>query len=225
MTKIRTAYTNQLHELDDRMAAFGTMAAKDVLLCGTALCEGNASLARDILGGRPSAERDRRSIEDLCMNLLLLQQPLGRDIRLVTATFRAVPDLARIDEMSRDVCETAIDTPGVAESAAAPVLKELSQVVEAMVQRAVDAFVTRDAALAQEVEPMDDEVDALFSRAVTTVVDGLREGGESAYDAPGVLMAAKYFERMGDHAVIVADWAAFRAEGVIEQASGVCHGV
>jgi len=92
------------------------------------------------------------------------------------------------------------------------------------VQRAVDAFVTRDAALAQEVEPMDDEVDALFSRAVTTVVDGLREGGESAYDAPGVLMAAKYFERMGDHAVIVADWAAFRAEGVIEQASGVCHG-
>ena len=147
------------------------------------------------------------------MSIMLLQQPLAGDLRFVTAAFRAVVDLARINDMVLDIAELALEIEASAATAVAEDMLDLSRQAATMVARAVGAFSTIDASEAEAVFALDDGVDDAFSRTRAGVVGLIKHDAIEALQAPELLMIAKYYERIGDHAQSIADWAVFRATG------------
>ena len=211
--KTRSSYRKQLERLEAHVQALGQGVVDDVRDTGFAIAEGNTSAAEEVIEGHRASERLHRTIEDACMNMMLLQSPVASDLRLITATFRVIGDLARIDEMAY---ETALLTQEIdlgANEKLARDLGDMSQRAAEMVEKACDAFDDVDVDAANQVFPLDDNVDALYDKVKAEVVELLRNGEEPVTIAPEVLSVAKYYERMGDHAQSIVDWGIFRATG------------
>lgn len=209
----RSKYLHQLEELEGYIEKLGSMAVDDIHAVGLALT-GDAAAAQGVLDGAKASRRLRSAIEDGCMDIMLMQQPLvADDLRRVTGSFRIVSDLAHIDEMARDIAYLSTQIPReTASQLDGPFFSSVNRVAD-MVSRAVRAFADSDEAGAREVFTLDDEVDALYRTAENTVVDLIRKGDADATHLPELLMVAKYFERMGDDAERIADWAVFRVTG------------
>lgn len=208
----RTAYLKQLNTLADHMSELGSQVVQSIRDTARAVGDADANASKDVQDRHNDSERLRRSIEDSCMNLMLLQQPLASDLRLVTGCFRSITDLARIDEMAYETA-LLIDEYDIAHSELAPELSQLAEKVARMVEKALKAFEGSDVQMAEEVFPLDNGVDELFEKIRSDVVELLKTGAEPASVAPEVLTIAKYYERMGDHSQSIADWAIFRATG------------
>ncbi len=213
MIATRSEYLKQLDDMDEAVAAFAEKACSDVAAATRALF-GDAAAAKEVLSGVKAERRMRSAIEEGCLEIMLLQQPLvAGDLRFVTGTFRLVSDLTHIDEMTRDVAYLAASLPADVSARLERELKAASERVVAMVGLAVEAFRASDAERARAAISMDDEVDELYSAAEDVVVDMIKASETRAKYLPELLMVAKYFERMGDDAVRIADWAVFRATG------------
>ena len=191
--KTRTRYINKLEELGALVNQLSEKTVLDVRASGRALA-GDADAAESVLSGSKAARRLREAIEDGCLDIMLMQQPLvADDLREVTGAFRLVSDLAHIDEMTRDVAYLS------------------QQLTPKAVSHLQGEFA--EATLAQRVFTMDDGVDELYDRCEQVVVDLIRSETQGASHLPELLMVAKYFERMGDDAERIASWAVFRATG------------
>ena len=211
--RTRTNYLRQLDQLVGHVNALSAAVVDDVRDTGFAIAEGNSEAAEEVVSGHHSSERLHRSIEDACMNIMLLQSPLAGDLRFVTSTFRVVGDLARIDEMAYEIALLAGEFDLTIDDGIARILGDMSQRAASMAEKATEAFRDSDVDVANSVFPMDDKVDDLFESVRSRVVEMLRSGSEPATIAPELLTVAKYYERMGDHAQGIADWAVFRATG------------
>ena len=211
--KTRTRYINKLEELGALVNQLSEKTVLDVRAAGRALA-GDADAAESVLSGSKAARRLREAIEDGCLDIMLMQQPLvADDLREVTGAFRLVSDLAHIDEMTRDVAYLSQQLTPKAVSHLQSEFAEATDKVSNMVSLASKAFSQADAALAQRVFAMDDGVDDLYDRCEPVVVDLIRSETQGASHLPELLMVAKYFERMGDDAERIASWAVFRATG------------
>lgn len=208
----RTAYLKQLNTLSEHMTELGNQVVQSIRDTARAVGDVDSGASKDVQDRHSDSERLRRSIEDSCMNLMLLQQPLASDLRLVTGCFRSITDLARIDEMAYEIA-LLIEEYDIAHSELAPELAQLAEKVARMVEKALKAFEGSDVQMAEEVFPLDNGVDELFEKIRSDVVEFLKTGAEPAAVAPEVLTIAKYYERMGDHSQSIADWAIFRATG------------
>ena len=181
---------------------------------GLALAKGDVEAAEEVISGEMRMRRLRATIEDTCLDIMLMQQPLvADDLRYVSGSFRLVSDLAHIDSKSRDVAYLATQIPHEAASAIETEIATASGKVAYMVKTALESFADVDRDRAEEVFAFDDEVDALYERAEQVVVDLIRKGDADATHLPELLMAAKYFERMGDDAERIAKWTIFRLTG------------
>lgn len=170
------------------------------------------SLSIDALAAVPNQYREGSYA--LGCTLMLMQQPLvADDLRYVSGSFRLVSDLAHIDSKARDVAYLATQIPHEAASAIETEIATASGKVACMVKTALESFADADRDRAEEVFASDDEVDALYERAEQVVVDLIRRGDADATHLPELLMAAKYFERMGDDAERIAKWTIFRITG------------
>lgn len=164
--------------------------------------------------GRKAEDRLRSAIENTCLDIMLLQQPLiGVDLRFVSGSFRMVSDLSHIDSMTRDAVFLAEDIPAKATKKLEKEFTTLSAYAANMVDKAVDAFCTSDVEKAQQVMEADTAVNDLYAEAEEKLVGLIRDGKSSAQYLPELLMVAKYFERMGDLAKRIAAWAVFRVTG------------
>ena len=209
----RLEFTKQLKDMEALVKRFGDKSAADVRAAGLA-ATGDKGAEQGILEGRKAAERLRDNIESNCLDMLLLQQPLiGDDLRFVSSSFRIVSDLAHIDGMTRDVAFIFSELSKKASDRMADKFVAMSGRAAEMVDGAVEAFLTKDADKAREVIASDDELDCMYSESVDLVVDLIKAGKPSPKSLPELLMVAKYFERIGDHAQRIADWAVFRATG------------
>lgn len=209
----RLEFTKQLKDMEALVKRFGDKSAADVRAAGLA-ASGDKGAEQGILEGRKAAERLRNNIESNCLDMLLLQQPLiGDDLRFVSSSFRIVSDLAHIDGMTRDVAFIFSELSKKASDRMADKFVAMSGRAAEMVDGAVEAFLTKDADKAREVIASDDELDRMYSESVDLVIDLIKAGKPSPKSLPELLMVAKYFERIGDHAQRIADWAVFRATG------------
>ena len=209
----RLEFTKQLNDMEALVKRFGDKASSDVRAAGLA-ATGDKGAETGILEGRKAAERLCSNIESNCLDTMLLQQPLvGADLRFVSATFRLVSDLAQIDSMCRDVAFIESELSKKASDRLSDTFMSMSARAAAMVDGAVDAFCTADADKAREVISSDDDLDRLYSEAEDIVVELIKAGKPSPKSLPELLMIAKYFERIGDHAQRISDWAVFRATG------------
>ena len=181
---------------------------------GLALAKGDVEAAEEVISGEMRMRRLRATIEDTCLDIMLMQQPLvADDLRFVSGSFRLVSDLAHIDSKSRDVAFLATQIPHEAACAIENEIATASGKVAYMVKTALESFANADRDRAEEVFAADDEVDALYAKAEQAIVELIRKGDTDATHLPELLMVAKYFERMGDDAERIAKWTIFRITG------------
>jgi phosphate transport system protein len=213
MVVAREAYQEQLGELNEAVRELGELAVKCVRASGDAIVKKDEDAISGIFSDHSKSARLRRSIEDSCMNLMLLQQPMASDLRFVTAAFRSVSDLGRILDMTFDIADISSYLPEGALGGLEDKMSVLAVESADMVEQAVMAFYDRDAKQAEAVFSLDDDVDAAFMAVRDAVVDNVRKNEDAVVLAPDILTVAKYFERIGDHAQAFADWAIFRVTG------------
>ena len=209
----RTEFSKQLDEVQQFVSRFGEKTASDVRAAGLAT-QGDKGAARGISEGRKGTDRLRNNLESVCLDIMLLQQPLiGEDLRVVSGAFRLVSDLYHADTMCSDIAFILGELPKKAFKRIGDVYAEMAEKTAVMVEDATHAFVNGDVELAHAVIDSDDAVDKLYSDAQDMVIESIQSSKSVSKVLPELLMIAKYFERIGDQAQRVAAWAVFRSTG------------
>jgi len=210
---MRSRFDEQLNYLRKKMIEIGAECENMIALSTNALFEGNLENARKVRNEGRKIDILEREIESICLKLLLQQQPVAKDLRIISAALKMVTDMERIGDQAEDIAEIVVSMGG-------RVVDEciyISLMAEAtikMVTESIDAYVNEDLELAKEVLKHDDLVDEAFVRVKERLINMISENiadGEYALD---LLMIAKYFERIGDHATNIAEWVIFSVTGI-----------
>lgn len=211
--RMREQFEEQLEELHKEVTEMGNLCEQAISLAASVLLGGNAEEAKKVFGKDALIDRKEREIEDLCMRLFLHQQPVARDLRSVSAALKMVSDMERIGDQASDIAELSrwIKDDSFMNKVS---LGEMAKETKQMVVDSVEAFVKNDEDLVKQVIKADDRVDALFDQVKEEIVGLIKEKGIDAKESLDLLMAAKYFERIGDHAVNIAEWVEYSITGV-----------
>ena len=208
---MRTRFDDELDELHKAMVEIGQLCKDTITETTDTLFTGDAHEAKDSINLYHRIHKNEREIEDSCLRLLMQQQPVATDLRVISASLKAVYDLERIGEIAADISEMVInDHMSVSNDMIN--LKEMSQTAAEMVNDSITSLVKTDKDLADTVIRRDDQVDGLFDQAKETLIKSFKEDGNPEY-LLNLLMVAKYFEKIGDHAVNIARWAKFVETG------------
>ena len=212
---MRIKFDEQLALLNHELIAMGALCEEAIATTARSVMDNDRSLAGRVRELEYQIDQKEREIETLCLKLLLQQQPVARDLRLISAALKMITDMERIGDQALDIADTAgFMGPLAAEDAG--LLGDLARTVVGMVTDSVDAFVRQDRDFAVAVMRRDDEADALFDRIKKSIIDRLAQSrGEGEY-ALDLLMIAKYLERIGDHATNIAEWVEFAETGLYQ---------
>ena len=209
---MRSRFDEQLAILNRELIEMGALCEEAIVLEAKALTDKDKTMAAKVAAMDAEIDQKERNIESMCLKLLLQQQPVARDLRQISAALKMITDMERIGDQAEDISEIVITLDGrYAENSA--LLKGMAESTIQMVTESVDAYVKRDTALAQQVIKMDDIVDDYFDQVKAELISkiaGEPADGEYALD---LLMIAKYLERIGDHAVNIAEWVIFSVTG------------
>ena len=210
---MRIKFDEQLALLNHELIAMGALCEEAIATTARSVMDNDRTLSERVRELEYQIDQKEREIETLCLKLLLQQQPVARDLRLISAALKMITDMERIGDQALDIADTAgFMGPLAAEDAG--LLGDLARTVVGMVTDSVDAFVRQDRDFAVAVMRRDDEADALFDRIKKSIIDRLAQSrGEGEY-ALDLLMIAKYLERIGDHATNIAEWVEFAETGL-----------
>ena len=210
---MRSRFDEQLALLNRELIEMGSLCEEVIALAAQSLTEGNAALAARVSPLDAEIDRKEREIESLCLKLLLQQQPVARDLRQISAALKMITDMERIGDQAEDISEIVQFLNGrTVENA--DLLQEMSRAVIKMVTESVDAYVKHDIMLAEKVVKDDDIVDSCFTTVKRKLIDAIAANPSDGEYALDLMMIAKYFERIGDHAVNIAEWVIFSVTGV-----------
>ena len=209
---MRSRFDEQLALLNKEMIEMGALCEEVIALASKALTEADPELAKKVAPLDAENDQKERNIESLCLKLLLQQQPVARDLRTISAALKMITDMERIGDQASDICEIA--TMGHLRSPRPEHFASMAQAAISMVHRAIDAYIHKDIELAQQVELSDDIVDALFNDVKADLIAGLRGHPDRTEECLDLLMIAKYLERIGDHAVNIAEWVVYAITGL-----------
>jgi len=211
---IRAKFDEQLELLNNSLIEMGVMVESAIADAGKALIEQDVELAGEIIARDDEIDDKEEEIETMCLRIILQQQPVASDLRLISAVSKIITDLERIGDHASDISEIAIFLAGKQYIKKLEHIAQMASVTMDMVIRSIDAFVRKDLALANEVIASDDVVDELFSKVRDELISLLKENGANSEQAMDLIMIAKYFERIGDHATNVAEWVVFSITGI-----------
>lgn len=210
---MRNRFDNQLQELNNEIINMGAMVESAIAAAVRALETRDVPLAEQVASSDSAIDDKEREIEQLCLKLLLQQQPVASDLRLISAAMKMITDIERIGDQAADISELTLLLCRQAQMGHMENLKKMARATIKMVSDAIDAFVKKDLHLACEVVAYDDVVDDLFDVIKTDLISSIHENRESGETAIDLIMVAKYFERIGDHAVNIAEWVVFSITG------------
>jgi len=209
---MRSKFDEQLEQLHKEMITMGALCENAIALSAKALTEGSVKIAEQVPDFTARIDRKEREIESMCIKLLLQQQPVAKDLRVVSSALKMVTDMERIGDNSGDIAEI-VTMARLSGSGDTFRIRDMALAVIKMVTDSIDAFVKRDVSLARAVIEYDDVVDGCFDRTKQRIIDCLGQPGADGESALDLLMIAKYFERIGDHAVNIAKWVLFSITG------------
>ena len=209
---MRNKFDEQLFELNREIIEMGAMCEEAIASAAKALTTGDTELARKVKANSGAIDQMERDIEGRCMKLLLHQQPVARDLRLISAALKMITDMERIGDQAEDIAEivTSLNTDTMEGIA---LIEEMARATIEMVMSSVDAFVKKDVTLAEKVSAQDDVVDDYFSKVKRDIITLIAEKSADGEFALDLLMVAKYFERIGDHATNIAEWVIYSVTG------------
>mgnify|MGYP002747541647 CR=1 FL=1 len=210
---MRSRFDEQLALLNKEMIEMGALCEEVIALASKALTEADPELAQRVAPLDAEIDQKERNIESLCLKLLLQQQPVARDLRQISAALKMITDMERIGDQAADIAEI-IPFFLSHNTFDCTLVCRMAQQASSMVTQSVDAFVRRDVDLARSIAKQDDLVDEDFSNVKQALISAIaREPGQGEV-ALDLLMIAKYFERIGDHAVNLSEWVEFSVTGV-----------
>ncbi len=209
---MRNRFDEQLLELNTEIIKMGAMCEDAISKAVEALGDGNMELAKDVLKNSYVIDQMERDIESHCMKLLLHQQPVARDLRQISAALKIITDMERIGDQAEDIAEIVTFLKGY-NTLSIVIIQEMAKETINMVTMSVDAFVKKDLELAEKVIRRDDVVDDYFSKVKDDIISLIGERKADGEFALDILMIAKYFERIGDHATNIAEWVIYSLTG------------
>ncbi len=209
---MRIHFDEQLATLNNELTQMGAMCEETIAVSAKALTTGDKRLTDKVLVLDGEINRMERAIETLCLKLLLQQQPVARDLRQISAALKMITDMERIGTQAADIAEI-ITFLGGRTGEECEYIPSMAQAASQMVTESIDAFVKQDVVLAKAVIDHDDVVDDLFLQVKTSLIKIIADKPSDGEYALDLLMIAKYFERIGDHAVNIAEWVAFSVTG------------
>ena len=210
---MRTKFEEQLALLNDMLIEMGAMIEKAITMAIQALVEQNEEMALSAISFDVEIDQKEKDIEALCLRLLLQQQPVAKDLRLISSALKMITDMERIGDQAADISEITLLL------ASETYIKKLEHIplmavnAAKMVTDSIDAFVKKDLALANAVIKCDDIVDDLFNMIRDDLVLLIKADSSNGRQAIDLIMIAKYFERIGDHATNIAEWVVFSITG------------
>ena len=209
---MRNKFDEQLELLNRELIEMGALCERSLKIIVDELLSGDMIHNEDVIQAEAAIDQKERDIEQLCLKLLLQQQPVAGDLRQISAALKMITDMERIGDQTQDIAEI-LNYGTLGALYHDHVLVQMAKAAMQMVTGSVDAYVRNDAALAEAVMRQDDEVDRLFLREreeLIAIIAADPQSGEIALDQ---MMIAKYFERIGDHAVNIANWVYFSITG------------
>ena len=206
---MREIYHEQLRILGEELMQMGALCEEGISAAMKALFNNNEEMAQRAMDIEREIDRKERDIEAQSMKLLLCQQPVAGELRTVSSALRLISDMERIGDQASDIAEITVHVtqrdPEVME-----LLHQMAGHTVRMVTESVDSFVRRDLNLAREVQAYDDVVDQDFVKVKECLIQNVHSSNEAFAD---LLMIAKYLERIGDHAVNIAEWVEYSLTG------------
>lgn len=210
---MRNRFEQQLFELNREIIEMGALCEEAIEAAAKALIDGDVILAETVKENGSAIDQMERDIESRCMKLLLHQQPVAKDLRLISAALKIITDMERIGDQAEDIAEIVAFLNGH-NMDGMKLITEMAGETTRMVTSSVDAFVKKDVELARNVIARDDIVDTYFSKVKRGIIAWIAENPEDGEFALDLLMISKYFERIGDHATNIAEWVIYSVTGI-----------
>lgn len=211
---MRSRFDKELDNLNEALIEMGNLVEASIKAAVTALIEQDIELAKRVVEGDKEIDQKEQDIESLCLKLLLQQQPVAKDLRLISSALKMITDMERIGDQAQDISEITIRLHGQKHIKELVHIPQMSQETVKMVKGSIDAFVNKDLDLVEKVIINDDKVDDLFNIIKDELIEIIRKNTDNDEQAVDLLMVAKYLERIGDHAENIAEWVYFAIEGV-----------
>ena len=208
---MREHFEEELSKLSNALVEMGALC-EDAISCAVKyLLKNDAQMKKNAAEAEKQIDQKEREIETMCMRLLIQQQPVATDFRMITSALKMISDMERIGDQALDIAEIAEYVTDDIKSKIN--IKEMAETTVKMVMNSVDSYVRKDIDIANSVIGLDDTVDALFNKAKSELINVIRTENENAEGLLDLLMVAKYFERIGDHAENIAEWVIFAVTG------------
>ena len=213
---MRTRFDTELDNLNSDMIAMGALCENAISEAMQSLFTADKAAAQRTIDEDREIDRKEKDIEALCLRLLLQQQPVARDLRVISSALKMITDMERIGDQAADIAELIRHMHLTPVSRQNKHLSKMADAAKKMVTESIDAFVKKDAALATKVLADDDLVDSLFLKLRHDIIEMIAADPGCGEEAVDVLMIAKYLERIGDHATNIAEWVLFSITGTHE---------
>ena len=210
---MRDYFQEQLNELNRELTVMGAACEEIISFAYQSLTNWDEDLVKKVKKVGAQIDESERTIETICMKLLLRQQPVARDLRQISAAMKMITDMERIGDQAEDIVEIVPHLAAYPD-AKFPKIQEMAKAAQSMVTEAVDAYVKQDLEMARKVMAHDDVVDTYFSKVRTALIDVIANHPSEGEYALDLLMIAKYFERIGDHCTNIAEWVEFSVTGI-----------
>lgn len=204
--KMRSKFDEQLNILNQKLIQMGQAIEKNIQDAIDALVNGNIDKAGGMVVMDDEIDKMQREIEGICFGLLLQQQPVAKDLRMITAAMKMVTDMERIGDHAVDISEMTEFLSEHKMDDKFQTLKQMAGEATVMLIHSIDAFTEKNTRVARDVIDHDDVVDALFVNVKGELIRLIAENPESGEAGLDMLMIAKYLERIGDHATNIAEW-------------------
>ena len=210
---MRNRFDEQLFELNKAIIEMGAMCEDSLKNTSKALIEGDLKLAKEVIEDSDDIDHLEHDIETRCMKLLLHQQPVARDLRLISSVLKMITDMERIGDQAEDIAEIIIYL-NADRGVDLKLIKEMADATIDMLTASIDSFIKKDEVLARKVIGQDDIVDDYFIRIKSALIKLIKDNAIDGEYALDLLMISKYYERIGDHATNIAEWVIYSITGI-----------
>ena len=211
---IRKIFEEELAELKTQLVEMCRLTEQMISDAITALVNKDRELGKSIGEEDKRVDEYEMAIEKKCMRILLKQQPVAKDFREVSTALKMITDIERFGDQAADIGELVYSMPGEKYIKELTHTKAMGNLAIKMVRESVNSFINNDAKLADEVIALDDKMDELFDTVKTELIELIKKDGNNGDQGIELMMVAKYLERIGDHAVNVAEWTKYNETGV-----------
>ena len=210
---MRNRFYRQLCQLNDELIEMGELIEKAIEDTIKALVSQDVELANAVINMDDEIDAKEKEIENLCLKLLLQQQPVAKDLRLISSALKMITDMERIGDHATDISEITIELSSQKYIKKLEHIQQMSKETMVMLMQSIEAFVNKDIDKARNVIEQDDIVDNLFITVKRELIGMIHENVDAGEQATDLLMVAKYLERIGDHATNISEWVIFSITG------------